>query len=140
MSAGAVAAIAVAAKDRRRAAEQRRRREREAIQRRWQLERERLTETETIDFWQAVQALKAKQAAEQLRALRARPTTDVLRDRSQQPEEVVGVSSGRAYVSTGLFCLRPYHWPRRSAILLCESRPFDPIILLTILCNCLTMA
>ena len=46
----------------------------------------------------------------------------------------------RIYQSTALFCLRPGHEPRRSFIKLVESKPFDPIILITILCNCATMA
>ena len=46
----------------------------------------------------------------------------------------------RIYQSTALFCLQPGHEPRRSFIKLVESKPFDPIILITILCNCATMA
>ena len=38
----------------------------------------------------------------------------------------------QAYGSTSIFCLRPYHEPRRTAILICEHPVFDPIILLTI--------
>lgn len=55
------------------------------------------------------------------------------------PEEVVG-PSGQVYRSTSLFCLRPWHQPRRGAIFLVESPLFDPIIMLTILANCLTLA
>ena len=55
------------------------------------------------------------------------------------PTEVVG-PSGRIYRSTSLGCLRPAHPPRRHAIRLVESRWFDPVILLTIICNCVTMA
>eukprot|EP00966_Prymnesium_polylepis_P112586 2604735-Prymnesium_polylepis.1 len=55
------------------------------------------------------------------------------------PAEVRG-PSGRIYMSTSLFCLRPAMMPRSAAIFICESKPFDPIILVTILCNCTTMA
>lgn len=48
--------------------------------------------------------------------------------------------SGKLYVSTGAFQLRPGSEPRRSAIRLVESSLFDPLILLTILANCATMA
>ena len=47
---------------------------------------------------------------------------------------------GRVYQSKSLFCLRPADVPRRFFIRLVESRPFDPLILITILCNCATMA
>ena len=42
--------------------------------------------------------------------------------------------------STSLFCLRPAQEPRRAAIFFVESRPFDPIVLITIMLNCCTMA
>ena len=48
--------------------------------------------------------------------------------------------SERLYSSVSLFCLLPGHEPRRSAIILVESRFFDPCILLAILANCATMA
>merc|ERR1719163_2159637 len=48
--------------------------------------------------------------------------------------------SGWIYHSTSLLCLRPYHLPRRIAINIVESPVFDPFILITIMCNCITMA
>lgn len=48
--------------------------------------------------------------------------------------------SGWVYHSTSLGCLRPHHFPRRIAIMTVESAIFDPFILLTIMCNCVTMA
>ena len=46
----------------------------------------------------------------------------------------------RLYSSTSIFCLRPGHEPRKSAIRFVEHPWFDPFILLTILANCSTMA
>ena len=60
-------------------------------------------------------------------------------ERDHPADEVVG-DSGKLYISTSLFCLRPHHQPRKSAIYIVESKPFDPIILITIMCNCATMA
>ena len=55
--------------------------------------------------------------------------------------QVVG-PSGRTYSKehTSLWGLRPSHEPRRLAIFIVESRPFDPCVLTVILLNCLTMA
>ena len=47
--------------------------------------------------------------------------------------------SGRFYGGTSC-CLTFGQQPRRAFIWLVESAPFDPFILLTILCNCITMA
>ena len=60
---------------------------------------------------------------------------------SPTAKEVVG-PSGKIYASTSLGCcmLQPGHFPRSRCILLVESRLFDPVILLTILANCATMA
>lgn len=60
---------------------------------------------------------------------------------SPTPKEVVG-PSGKLYASTSLGCcmLQPGHFPRSRCILVVESRLFDPVILLTILANCATMA
>ena len=55
------------------------------------------------------------------------------------PLEVKG-HSGRLYGGLAMGCLAPAHSLRRQAISLAESRPFDPIILLTILVNCAMMA
>ena len=65
------------------------------------------------------------------------PGLDALKQ-SPPAEEVTGKE--RIYQSTSLFCLRPGDEPRRSTIFLVESKPFDPIILITIICNCCTMA
>ena len=56
------------------------------------------------------------------------------------PAAVAVKGKERIYQSTALFCLRPGHEPRRSFIKLVESKPFDPLILITILANCGTMA
>ena len=53
--------------------------------------------------------------------------------------EVKG-ASGRLYGGFALCGLRPKHWPRKQAILFVEWPTFDKVILLTILCNCATMA
>ena len=60
-------------------------------------------------------------------------------DELPPPKKVEG-PSGREYHSTSLFCLRVHHQPRRAAIMVVESRLFDPFILVTILMNCTTMA
>ena len=52
---------------------------------------------------------------------------------------VVG-RSGRVYSGLSMLNWRPHQEPRRWAILLVESTRFDPIILASILANCLTMA
>ena len=56
------------------------------------------------------------------------------------PTAVAVKGKERVYQSTSLFCLLPGHEPRRSFIKLVESKPFDPLILITILANCGTMA
>lgn len=58
---------------------------------------------------------------------------------STSSHEVAKGPSGRFYSGTS-FCCRPSHAPRRWAIQLVESRPFDPFILIVIICNCITMA
>jgi hypothetical protein len=60
--------------------------------------------------------------------------------RHDEPPAMVKGPSGWIYHSTSLGCLLPYHCPRRIAIHMVESPVFDPIILLTIICNCATMA
>ena len=61
-----------------------------------------------------------------------------LRSHDDEIERVKGRE--RIYVSTSVFCLEVTHEPRRTAILIVESRIFDPLILITILANCITMA
>ena len=56
------------------------------------------------------------------------------------PAEEVRGPSGRLYTGSSLCCLKPATWPRRWAIRFVESKPFDPFILVTIICNCATMA
>lgn len=53
--------------------------------------------------------------------------------------EVLG-PSGRLYSGSSFCCFLPGRSPRRDAILLVESWAFDHVVLLTIMCNCLTMA
>ena len=82
--------------------------------------------------------IKARLNAEYLQTL---PPLRALRE--QKPNEVTERCkgrSGRIFSDSVLCCLLPGHEPRRSAILLVESRLFDPLILLVILCNCATMA
>jgi hypothetical protein len=59
---------------------------------------------------------------------------------SANPPSSAQGPSGWVYHSTSLGCLRPHHFPRRVAIMTVESPVFDPLILLTIMCNCITMA
>jgi hypothetical protein len=91
-----------------------------------------------LDFAKALKALRAQRAAEISAMERQRPTLLAL-SADGSPEEVVG-PSGKVYSSTSICCMRPYHHPRKLAIWVCESWFFDPAILLTIMCNCLTMA
>ena len=58
---------------------------------------------------------------------------------SPNEKEVQG-PSGKIYAGASFFCVLPGHWPRKYFILVCEHRFFDPMILLTILANCSTMA
>ena len=59
---------------------------------------------------------------------------------ARPPPVAVQGTSGWVYHSTSLLCLRPHHWPRRLAINTVEHSAFDPLILLTIMANCSTMA
>ena len=59
---------------------------------------------------------------------------------SSYPPAAAQGPSGWIYHSTSLGCLRPHHFPRRLAIMTVESPVFDPFILITIMCNCITMA
>ena len=59
---------------------------------------------------------------------------------SKPPAKMIrgkGGADGRVYHSTSLFVLRPYHFPRRLAILILEANFFEPFIAVTILRNCL---
>ena len=58
----------------------------------------------------------------------------------RKPKRVVQGPSGTTYHSTSFGCLRPYHLPRRLAILLVESPPFQPFIFFMIACSCVSMA
>lgn len=69
----------------------------------------------------------------------ANPIPELAALASGEPQAVQG-PSGKVYRSTFFFCIRPFHEPRRTAIRICESRHFDPLILLTIMCNCVSMA
>ena len=62
---------------------------------------------------------------------------------SKPPAKMIrgkGGADGRVYHSTSLFVLRPYHFPRRLAILILEANFFEPFIAVTILLNVITMA
>jgi hypothetical protein len=59
---------------------------------------------------------------------------------NENPPMMAQGPSGWIYHSTSLGCLRPHHFARRVCINIVESPIFDPIILLTIMCNCSTMA
>ena len=56
------------------------------------------------------------------------------------PPKAVQGPSGWVYHSTSLGCLRPHHCIRSLAIHVIESSVFDPFIMITIICNCTTMA
>ena len=67
------------------------------------------------------------------------PGLEALQSESPSITSVQG-PSGVLYHSTSLFCLRVCDEPRRSCIRLVEASFFDPVILLTIMSNCVTMA
>ena len=69
---------------------------------------------------------------------RAYPGLDAL-DHSPDEKYIQG-PSGKVYAGTALWCLRPGQHPRKWFVRLAEGRWFDPLILLTILLNCATMA
>ena len=56
------------------------------------------------------------------------------------PKEMVVGNSGKLYSDKAFYIWNVADEPRRSAILLVEHPLFDPLILITILCNCITMA
>ena len=58
----------------------------------------------------------------------------------EDPPKAVQGPSGWIYHSTSLCCLRPHDFVRFLAIHVVESPVFDPFIMLTIICNCVTMA
>lgn len=60
-------------------------------------------------------------------------------EHSPEAKEVQG-PSGKVYAGKSFFTLLPGHQPRKFFILIAESKPFDPLILLTIMANCTTMA
>ena len=77
-----------------------------------------------------------------------RETDLVLEEEASYPDldalstgaEAVQGPSGWVYHSTSFGCLRPFHWPRRLAIRIVEHPLFDPLILATIIANCMAMA
>jgi hypothetical protein len=56
------------------------------------------------------------------------------------PAREVRGPSGRLYGGVSLWDLKIHDPPRRRAIEMVESRLFDPVVLGTIICNCVTMA
>lgn len=56
------------------------------------------------------------------------------------PAVLVRGPSGRQYGSRAFGCLRPATAPRKQAILFLENGCFEPLIIFTILLNCVTMA
>ena len=66
------------------------------------------------------------------------PGIERLTDR--YPPSVVKGKSGWIYHSNAFGCLPPKSFVRRTAIYVVEAPIFDPFILLTIMCNCVTMA
>ena len=56
------------------------------------------------------------------------------------PALAVQGPSGQIYWSKAFGVLRPHHFPRNLAIWIVENPVFDPIILITIMSNCVTMA
>ena len=67
------------------------------------------------------------------------PPLSTLADSVAPPKAVQG-PSGWVYHSTSLGCLRPHDGTRLLAIYVVESPIFDPFIMTTIMCNCVTMA
>ena len=67
------------------------------------------------------------------------PPLRALDDTANPPEAVQG-PSGWVYHSTSLGWMRPHHRLRFVAIHIVESPIFDPFIMITIMCNCITMA
>ena len=61
-------------------------------------------------------------------------------DYDEEEHSVVLGKSGRVYRGTSLWGLTTRDEPRRLFISVVEARFFEPLILLTILCNCITMA
>jgi hypothetical protein len=137
MASAAAAVAAAAVRDQQRIVADRTRSQRENARNKADVARREMS-AGPLDFAKAVKALRAKRAAELAEAKKRRPTLLALSD-GGCPEEVVG-PSGKVYSSTSICCMRPYHHPRKLGIWICENRFFDPLILLTIMCNCLTMA
>ena len=112
----AAAAAAIAARKAAKAEAERKAAKREAEKRKY-LELYEKLQGGKLSFSQAVDLLRARRAAEDAKALKRRPTVAVLEDFTPgflRPPEVVG-RSGKVYNDTSLFCLRPYHQPRRAA-------------------------
>ena len=59
---------------------------------------------------------------------------------SKRPPAAVQGESGWIYHSTSFACLRPEHPLRYICIWIVESPPFEPLVLITIVCNCISMA
>jgi len=66
------------------------------------------------------------------------PPIDALRQRI--PPTTVQGAGGWIYHSTSFGFLKVYHFPRKLAINIVEAPLFDPLILITIMANCTTMA
>lgn len=116
--------------------------------------------TKTLQFWPPMASPHAREAArtralqqiqrlfgdktgkksskEQIVEIDEYPGVEALL--SPNPPDIVQGTSKRIYRSTSLACLKPAYWPRRPVIFLVEASLFDTIILITILCNCVTMA
>lgn len=97
---------------------------------------------ESPDMFQAMKALKRQKRREEraleLEELKPPQPLSAL-EALPPPKKVIG-PSGREYHGRSLCCMRVHDQPRRGAIQMVESRWFDPLILITILTNCVTMA
>ena len=100
-----------------------------------------ISENPKID---TVQHAAASRTKAELMTPPPRPVQPALRGldalSAKPPSLEIKGPSGRIYKGTSACGYRPADAPRRLAIRLVESRPFDPLILVTIICNCATMA
>ena len=92
------------------------------------------------DMMMLIRVAKAERLASgEIQEAEPPPNYRIGLERETPADEVIG-NSGKLYGYVALCCLHVYDQPRKAAIYIVESKPFDPIILITIMCNCATMA
>lgn len=143
MSAGA----AVAAAEARRATAAKEKRKRDLEARREKDREAKEAGLQATDIYSGAKALVAKARAEKERLERVKlnlPEKDQIFGLEglvrEPPTDRVKGPSGRLYANASLWCMQVHHQPRKAAIYMVESSWFDPLILVTILANCFTMA